>query len=296
MAAVFCFSISSTAQQSGTSTMLLKIMTYNVRHCSGMDNAVNYTRTKNVIEEQDPDVVALQEIDSMATRTSKVDQMKTLSNMLGMYATFGPAIPLQGGKYGVGILSKEKPISVRNVPLPGSEKRTLLICEFEHYVFACTHLDLTESERLASVPIINAEAEKWDKPFIIAGDWNDTPTSKSILSIRKTFYLLNTTTTSASYSFPADVPNICIDYIASYKKKLDVKRTWVVNAPTQSDHRPVRVDANITYEVDGIHQPFAKLEESPIFTIDGRCISRSGQTATLPKGIYIKKGKKLLVK
>ena len=43
----------------------LKVMTYNVRHCAGMDLVLDYDRTAAVIAQQQPDVVALQELDSM---------------------------------------------------------------------------------------------------------------------------------------------------------------------------------------------------------------------------------------
>ena len=43
----------------------LKVMTYNVRHCAGMDLVLDYDRTTAVIAQQQPDVVALQELDSM---------------------------------------------------------------------------------------------------------------------------------------------------------------------------------------------------------------------------------------
>ena len=48
----------------------LQIMSYNVRHCEGMDMVVDYDRTASVIVQQHPDVVALQELDSMTGRSA----------------------------------------------------------------------------------------------------------------------------------------------------------------------------------------------------------------------------------
>ena len=53
----------------------------------------------------------------------------------------------------------------------------MLVCEFQEYVFACTHLALEEEDRLTSVDIILEEVARWEKPFFICGDWNDTPAS-----------------------------------------------------------------------------------------------------------------------
>ena len=52
-----------------------------------------------------PDVVGLQEVDSCVKRSGYIPEAAVLGNKLGMYSTFGPAIPLTGGKYGVAILS-----------------------------------------------------------------------------------------------------------------------------------------------------------------------------------------------
>lgn len=227
--------------------MPLRIMTYNIRHGAGMDDVIDLDRQAGVIGDATPDVVGLQEVDSCVKRSHYVHQAAVLAKSLGMYSTFGPAIPLTGGKYGVAILSKEKPLSHHNIPLPGSEKRTLLVCEFQEYVFACTHLDLEEENRLASLDIILAEAVRWDKPFFICGDWNDTPTSALITKMKKSFsFLNNLTNNSANYTFPARTPKNIIDYIASYGRVVkSVRKRQVINEPEASDHRPVLVEIRL---------------------------------------------------
>jgi hypothetical protein len=47
----------------------LKIMTYNVRNSKGMDNIMDCRRAAAVIRTQAPDVVAVQELDSMTRRS-----------------------------------------------------------------------------------------------------------------------------------------------------------------------------------------------------------------------------------
>lgn len=227
--------------------MTLRIMTYNIRHGAGMDDVIDLNRQAGVIGDAVPDVVGLQEVDSCVKRSGYVHQASVLAKSLGMCSTFGPAIPLTGGKYGVAILSKEKPLSYRNIPLPGSEKRTLLVCEFQEYVFACTHLDLEEENRLASLDIILEEAARWDKPFFICGDWNDYPTSTLIASMKKSFsFLNNITNNSANYTFPARTPKNIIDYIASYGRVVkSVRKRQVINEPEASDHRPVLVEIRL---------------------------------------------------
>ena len=150
----------------GQDTLPLQVLSYNVRHCAGMDWMVDYDRTATVITAQQPDVVALQELDSMTGRSGHCYQLGELANRTQYCPVFGSAIDYDGGTYGVGILTREEPLSVRRIPLPGEEPRVLLVVELRNYVIACTHLDLEESERLASVPLIVEEAQRWTKPFL----------------------------------------------------------------------------------------------------------------------------------
>ena len=66
--------------------------------------------------------------------------------------------------------SKEKPLGYRYLPLPGREEaRALLVVEFEKYIYCCTHLSLTEEDRMLSLPVIRQVAASANKPFFIAG-------------------------------------------------------------------------------------------------------------------------------
>ena len=222
----------------------LKVMTYNVRHCAGMDLVLDYDRTAAVIAQQQPDVVALQELDSMTGRREHQYQLGELANRTQYYPVFGAAIDFDGGKYGVGILTREIPISTKRIPLPGEEPRVLLVVELQDYVMACTHLDLEEESRLASVPLIVEEAQHWQKPFILAGDWNDTPESELLQEMAKYFTILSV----SEATYPADEPTECIDYVATFNSQpAEVLETHVINEPEASDHRPLMVRMQLVY-------------------------------------------------
>ena len=221
-------------------TWQLHAMTYNVRHCAGMDLVVDYDRTAEVIRQEQPDVVALQELDSMTGRSGRCYQLGELARRTGYEAVFGPAIDYDGGKYGVGILVNETPLSTKCIPLPGEEPRVLLVVELKDYVMACTHLDLEDTCRLASVPLIVEEARRWKKPFVLAGDWNDSPDSPLVQELMQSFILLSLNATS----YPADAPRECLDYIAIYKDRpANGLESIVIDEPEASDHRPVVVRA-----------------------------------------------------
>jgi endonuclease/exonuclease/phosphatase family metal-dependent hydrolase len=215
----------------------LQIMSYNVRHCAGMDLVVDYDRTATVISQQQPDVVALQELDSMTGRSGHRDQLDELASRTGYHPIFGAAIDFDGGQYGVGILSHEIPLSIRRIPLPGEEPRVLLVVELEDYVIACTHLDLNDAQRLASVSLIVEEAQRWQKPFLLAGDWNDTTDSKLLKAMTQYFTVLS----GDEATYPADEPTECIDYVGVFNGRAEAIESHVIDEPEASDHRPLVV-------------------------------------------------------
>lgn len=219
---------------------------YNIQHGAGMDGKIDYARQARVVCKAD--VAAIQEVDSVTKRTGGLYSLEEIGRKAKMHATFAPAINYQGGKYGIGILSKKRPLSVRRVPLPGREEaRMMVVAEFKHYVVACTHLTLTDEDRLACLPIIVAEAKKWQKPFFIMGDLNDEPGMPFYNEMQKHFLFLNP---PYDKTFPADKPNICIDHVAMFKPTitpdctLSFYNTWV-GEEDYSDHRPLHAKIGI---------------------------------------------------
>ena len=158
------------AQQSGDAERnTLRIMSYNIRNGRGMDEVTDLGRIADAICKVAPDVVAVQEVDSVTGRSGGIDVLRTLGERTLMFPTYAPAIDFDGGKYGVGMLSKEKPVSYRYIALPGrEEERVLLWVEFERYIFCCTHLSLTPEDRMLSLPILRREAASAQEIFYAA--------------------------------------------------------------------------------------------------------------------------------
>lgn len=232
-----------------------RIMSYNIRNAIGMDRVKDNKRIAAVINSVVPEVVAVQEVDSMTTRSNNTYILGELAGLTGMHATFSGAIPFQGGKYGIGILSKDKPISVIKYPLPGSEEpRTLLAVEFDKYILCCTHLSLTQKDAESSVDIINEMAERFyqnsKKPVILAGDFNVEPDSTTIskLTENQRWKILSNPT---QFTFPSDTPDRTIDYIMGYKghgTNYSVHNSEVVEEEMASDHRPLLLDVSFETE------------------------------------------------
>jgi len=233
----------------------IKILSYNVRNCKGLDNIVNYNRVSDIINRLDADVVALQELDSATERSNKVVVLEELAAKTNMFPTFSASISYQGGKYGIGILTKEKPVKTEDISLPGKEEsRSLLVVELKNYVICCTHWSLTRDDRISSVDMINKITGKYSKPVILAGDLNAEPGSTEIKNLEQDWMIMND---PEQPTIPANDPKKCIDFILAKKDKKyvfnSIKRA-VENEPVASDHLPVWVEIGITKSVHRLSQ------------------------------------------
>ena len=207
----------------------------------------------NVVKELQADVVSLNEVDSCAMRTGSVDQITEFADVLGGWNKFyASAMPFNGGAYGVGVVSNPKLKIVRTdkVELPrlnGRDPRAVAVVEFEDFVFASTHLDLTLESQLGQIEALNQYVDSLyaacGKPVFIGGDFNAFPDSKPIELMKETWTLL----TPVTNSFPSHAPDRCIDYIfvRPNGRKVKVESTDIpvsiqtADLATASDHLPV---------------------------------------------------------
>jgi endonuclease/exonuclease/phosphatase family metal-dependent hydrolase len=233
---------------SSTGRNSIKIMSYNVRNCRGTDNIVDYGRVADIINRVAPDAVALQELDSATLRSNGEVVLDELATLTGMYKSYSASIEYQGGKYGVGILSREKPVKIEIIHLPGrEEKRSMLIVELKNYIVCSTHFSLTGADRIASADIITRALKGYTKPVFLAGDFNATPGSPEIQNLERNFSVLND---PADPTIPSDKPTRCIDFIfaSNYTgHDFEVKRTFVEKEPVASDHLPVWAEVSIRH-------------------------------------------------
>ena len=223
-----------------------RLMSFNIQHGEGMDQKIDIERIGNVILNVAPEVVGLQEVDSVVNRSCNIDIMQLLAEQTGMYPTFGYSILHDGGKYGNGMLTREKPLATRKISLPGeNEARTALIVELNRYVVVNTHLSLTNEERLESVKIITEAIKHYEKPVFLLGDLNAEPGEDPIKYLEKDWQIL--TNTNAK-TFPSTEPDVTIDYVLGYKAKGETYAKFqarVLEDKITSDHRPLFVDIRL---------------------------------------------------
>jgi endonuclease/exonuclease/phosphatase family metal-dependent hydrolase len=109
--------------------VVIRVLTYNIRHGQGRDRVTDLTRTAEVMKGVRPDIVALQEVDRGTERSGGADQLAALGGLMGMHAAYGKAIDYDGGEYGVAVLSRWVIERTETHSLPaaaGTEQRTAL--------------------------------------------------------------------------------------------------------------------------------------------------------------------------
>ena len=229
----------------------IRVLTYNIQHGEGTDGKIDLARTAAVIKRLTPDLVALQEVDKVTTRSRGVDQAAELGKLTGMHVAFGKAMDFAGGQYGEAILSRYrlKEVQVHNLPFTeGCEPRCALAAlvrlgdDGPEFVFAGTHLEHAKAPvRLCQAQKLNpALAAKNTLPTILAGDFNDVPDSPAIKVLQP--HWTDATAEQPDPTWPSDQPRMKIDYV--FFRPADswrIVEKQVIDESVASDHRPLLV-------------------------------------------------------
>lgn len=169
----------------------LRLMTYNVHGCGGMDGRVSPRRVARVIRGEMPDIVALQEVDFGRRRSRAEDQAAIIARELGMHGVFCPTITRGEEHYGHALLSRYPIEIVKRARLPHDpaswwqEPRSAMWARVDVggqvVNIITTHLGLGPRERVLQVRELLGP--DWiggispDEPVIICGDFNALPGS-----------------------------------------------------------------------------------------------------------------------
>jgi endonuclease/exonuclease/phosphatase family metal-dependent hydrolase len=238
--------VAVTGQEKEGSGYTLKVLCYNLRfgELASLELLAEYISSEN------PDLVALQEVDvrtnrEMAPHQNGKDFITELGFRTGMLATYARTIDFSGGYYGIGILSKYPFEQTRKIMLPipegSNEQRAVLLADVELpggrvFTFACTHLDHSSSAvRTIQVQAMGEILKNNRLPLIIAGDFNARPDSPEIKDGMKDYLQA----CSNDFTFSSTDPKSKIDYIFCYPAADWKKVEAATRRITLSDHLPV---------------------------------------------------------
>jgi endonuclease/exonuclease/phosphatase family metal-dependent hydrolase len=223
----------------------LRIASYNIHGCVGLDWRRNTSRVASVIRELGCDTVGLQEVGGRHDRTGGM-QLELLARETGMQAVAGGTIIRHEYHYGNALLTTRPVLAVRrhDISFPRCEPRGALDVDLDvngtPVRVMVTHLGLKATERKQQVTkIIELLKEvPLEQPLVILGDMNEwLPGGLPLKWLHK---LMDEA--PAARSFPTWLPMFSLDRVWS-RPRGSLKSFAVHRSPTArraSDHYPVK--------------------------------------------------------
>ena len=170
---------------------VLRVVTYNVHYCKGLDGRFAPDRIARILRDLDPDIIALQEIDVGRPRSRGDDQLAHLAAELGLNQLFCPSIVNGAEKYGHGLLSAHPLQLVRQARLPTGNVSVIeprdglhakVTLDGREISVITTHLGLNYLERAAQIDRLLDEdflgGIDPGQPALFLGDLNLSPGGK----------------------------------------------------------------------------------------------------------------------
>lgn len=236
---------------------VLKVMAYNIHHANppSEPGLISPEAIAEVIRREDPDLVALQEVDVNNRRSGEdLHQAQAIAEELGMHFHFAKAIDYQGGFYGNAVLSKFPILDRMDVELPAmegvdTEDRVWAGIKVDAHGtelwFGSTHLDFkTEENNLYQSRMLLDGLQDIDIPVLIAGDFNVTEHSKTMQLFDEQFR--RTCPDDCPPTIPVTNPRRAIDFIIY--RPVDFFETVsheVIDEQYASDHLPVVAELRV---------------------------------------------------
>lgn len=162
------------------------VCTYNVKSFEGPENAPKFFDIPSFVDAlkpQDLDIIVLNELEILTSRTGPRDLQAELGRGLGMYSAFGRAWNKDDGLYGNGILSRFPILNTfgRQIVKPSgsSDQRGVLFADILHpsgqiFRVVALHLDHQggRSDQIRDI-MSDTHITKSPYPIIMMGDFNN---------------------------------------------------------------------------------------------------------------------------
>lgn len=242
----------------------IRVMTYNIHSCRGIDGKVRPERIARVINRFDPDIVAVQEVDAHRVRSSRHDQARMIADHLRMEHAFHAMFEEEKERYGIAIFSKHPFDIVKADHLtmaqrrPSREARGAIWVRLElngqTLNFINTHFGLGREERRRQAEELLGE--QWlggisrDEPVILCGDFNSGPRSKVFQTLTAHFrdaQLAIGKSHRPRPTFSSVKPLLRIDhvFVSPHFAVESVELPETPTAVVASDHLPLCVELNL---------------------------------------------------
>ena len=247
---------------------MLRLMTYNVHGCVGVDRKLDVGRVAAVIGHSRPDIVALQELDVGRARSGRMDQAHEIAARVGMRFHFNSAFRVEEEQYGDAILTALPHRLVRSGPLPTLprtrlEQRGALWVAVQlgggvELQVINTHLGLVPLEQRGQVrALLGADwtgHPDWRGPAVLMGDLNATSRYAVYRALAARFRDVQRGPAGErlarrpARTFPSRLPVLRLDHMF-LSGRIEVVRVGAVATPLArlaSDHLPLVGDLTVS--------------------------------------------------
>lgn len=224
----------------------LRLASYNLRKCVGLDRRRTPWRSLEVINSIGADIIALQEADRrLGKRPAALPR-----EMVKSYSDFAPLdldeTGVSLGWHGNAILVRNGLVAsaVQRLTLPGLEPRGAVVASIGPVRLVAVHLGLIRRYRLEQMTAITAAlAGLPPMPTVITGDFNEWSRGRGMEPLQAGF-----TVHAPGLSYHAARPVAALDRFA-ISPDVHLKTAGVVQtllAKRASDHLPVWADVGIS--------------------------------------------------
>ncbi|MFD2264213.1 endonuclease/exonuclease/phosphatase family protein [Lacibacterium aquatile] len=219
----------------------MRIFSWNIHAGIGPDRRYDLSRIIDLIRGHEPDIIALQEVDSRGRRAEEAP-LTALKQGLGDHAAEARTIAAPDGHYGHVLISRwpMREIQLHDLSVGRREPRCAIDAQVQTPLgtlrVIATHLGLGRGERNRQIDTLRALLSGSQQPTILLGDFNDWDGSVR----RRLADLLPSGT--GHRTFPAWRPLLRLDRV-HVDRQVTILKSWVDPAARQaSDHLPVIAD------------------------------------------------------
>jgi len=248
----------------------LRVLTYNIHKCRGLDGRVQPPRIVEVLREIDPDIIALQEVLSIPGSSSEEDQAQFIASQMGLHACLGENRCLNGGEYGNLLLNRFPLLATENhdISIPGRERRGCLRADIALkttlHLFN-VHLGTSFFERrLQARKLVSAQILHNPDLYgvrLILGDFNEWTRGLATHLLSRNLQRGDGRNGRGYFpTFPALLPVLDLDHMyfdpALKLERLTVHRSR--NALIASDHLPLVADFRLDSSATAANRRYSR--------------------------------------